>query len=129
MIFHCVRDRIQQNRLHIFWEEGKKKLADYVTKHHPIWNHRTMRPRYANSTKKDTENSKYQRNGTGRGCAGTNNPEGTWKPDNPLRGIRNTITRNPDNPFKVTRNLLPKGLRIQWPRELTVPTENMHKLV
>ena len=25
-----------KNNLHIFWEEGKKNLADYVTKHHPI---------------------------------------------------------------------------------------------
>ena len=43
--FYWVRNRIRQNNLHIFWEERKKKLADYVTKHHLIWRHRAMRPR------------------------------------------------------------------------------------
>ena len=51
MRFYWVRDRIRQNHFHIFWEEGKKNLADYVTKHHPIWNHRSMRPRYVKATK------------------------------------------------------------------------------
>ena len=51
MHFYLVRDRIQQNNFHIFWEEGNKNLADYVTKNNPIWNHRTMRPRYLKSTK------------------------------------------------------------------------------
>ena len=36
IIFYWVRDRKLQNRLHIFWEEGKKNLVDYFTKHHPI---------------------------------------------------------------------------------------------
>ena len=52
MRFYWVRDRIRQNYFHIFWEEGKKNLADYVTKHHPIWHHRAMRPRYVKATKK-----------------------------------------------------------------------------
>ena len=39
--FYWVRDIIGQNNFHIFWEEGKKNLADYVTKHHPIWHHIT----------------------------------------------------------------------------------------
>ena len=34
-----------KKHFHIFWDEGKKNLADYFTKHHPIWNHRTMIPR------------------------------------------------------------------------------------
>ena len=34
-----------KNNFYIFWDEGKKNLADYVTKHHPIWNQRTMIPR------------------------------------------------------------------------------------
>ena len=46
MIFYWVRDITQQNHFHILWEEGKKNLADYVTKHHPIWHHRVMIPRY-----------------------------------------------------------------------------------
>ena len=52
MIFYWIRDRIQQNHFHIFWEEGKKNLADYFTKYKPIWYHRTMTPRYAKATKK-----------------------------------------------------------------------------
>ena len=35
MQFYWVHDRLEQNNLHIFWEGGKKNLADYVTKHHP----------------------------------------------------------------------------------------------
>ena len=59
MRFYWVRDRIRQNHFHIFYEEGRKKLADYVTKHHPIWQHITMRPRYLKETKKYTEDLKY----------------------------------------------------------------------
>ena len=53
MRFYWVRDRISQNQFHIFWEEGKKNLADYVTKYHPIWHHISMRPRHVKATKKD----------------------------------------------------------------------------
>ena len=58
MRFYWVRDRIRQNHLHVFWEEGKKNLAGDVTKHHPKWHHRTMRPRYLKPTKKDIEKLK-----------------------------------------------------------------------
>ena len=51
IIFYWVRDRIRQNLFHIFWEEGKKNLSNYVTKHHLIWQHRIMRPRYIKTTK------------------------------------------------------------------------------
>ena len=95
--FYWVRDRIQKNHFHIFWEERKKNLADYVKKHHLIRHHKEMRPRYVKATKKYIENSKDQRTGTGRGCAGTTNPWGTRKPDNPLEGIRNPIIWNLDN--------------------------------
>ena len=101
MRFYWVRDRIQQNHFHIIWEEGKKNLAEYVKKHHLIWNHRAMRPIYVKATKKDIEKSKYRRTGTRRGCAGTTNPKGNRKPDNPFKGIRNPIPLNPDNPLKV----------------------------
>ena len=37
----------------------------------------------------------------------TTNPNVTRKPDNPLKGIRNTV---------------PNGIRSQWPRGLTIPT-------
>ena len=59
MIFYWVRDRIRQNHLHILREEGKKNLADYVTKHHPIWHHRSMRPKYVKATKTYIEDSKF----------------------------------------------------------------------
>ena len=53
MIFYWVRYRIRQNNFHILWEEGKKNLADHVTKHHPTCHHRTMRTRNLKATKKD----------------------------------------------------------------------------
>ena len=56
-----------------------------------------MIPKYGKSTKKAMENSKDRQTGTRRMCAGTNNPGGTRKPDNPFKGIRNPIPRNPNN--------------------------------
>ena len=55
-------------------------------------------------------------------CAGTTNPGGTRKPDNPLKGIRNTIPWNPNNPIKGIRDIVQNRTRIQWPRGATVPT-------
>ena len=52
IIFYWGRDRIQKNHSHILWEDGMKNLADCVTKHHLIWHHRAMRPRYNKATKK-----------------------------------------------------------------------------
>ena len=122
MRFYWVRYRIRQNHLHIFWKESKKNLAGCVTKHRPIWHHITMRPRYAKATKKDIENSKDWKTGTGRGCAGTNNIRRTRKPENPLKGIRNKIPRNLYNSLKGVQDLAPNGTRSQWPRGLTVQT-------
>ena len=51
MIFYWVRDRIQKNHFYLFWEEGKENLEDYVTKYHPIYHHRAMRPRYVKAKK------------------------------------------------------------------------------
>ena len=81
MRFYWVRDRIRK-KPHIFWEEGKKNLANYVTKKHPICHHITMRPRYIKGTQKDIETSKDRKTGTIRGCSGTNYPVETWKPEN-----------------------------------------------
>ena len=67
MRLYWVRYIIQQNHFHIFWEEGKKNLADYVTKHHPIWHHRAMRPRYVRATKKDIKTQKTSKLGPGDG--------------------------------------------------------------
>ena len=53
---------------------------------------------------------------------GTTNPRGTRKPDNPLKGIRNTIHRKLDNPLKIIQDLVPNRIQSQWPRGLTVPT-------
>ena len=58
MRFYWVIDRIQENHFHVFWQEVKKNLAYYVTKHHLIWYHRAMRPRYVKSTKKDIKKLK-----------------------------------------------------------------------
>ena len=52
------------------------------------------------SNKKDIEDSKDRQTGTGRGCAGTTNPRGTRKTDNPLKKNRDPIPRNPDNHLK-----------------------------
>ena len=100
MRFYWVRDRIRQNHFHIFWEKVNKNIEDYVTKYHPIWHQRTMRPKYVKVTKKDIKYSKDQQTGTGRGFVGTNNPGRTQKPDNPLKGIWNPIPQNTDNPLK-----------------------------
>ena len=78
MRFYWVRDIIRQNHFHIFWGEGKRNLAGYVTKKHPIWHHRTKRPRYVKPTQKYIENSKDRQTGTGRGCALNTKPQ-----DNP----------------------------------------------
>ena len=107
MRFYWVRDRIRQNNFHVFWDEGKKNLADYVTKHNLIWHHIAMRTRYVKETEKDIENSKDRRTGTRRGCDGTTNPRGTRKPDNLLKGIR---------------DLVQNGTQSQWSRGLTIPT-------
>ena len=113
MRLYWVRDRIRKNHFHIFWEEGKKNSADYVTKHQPIWHHIIMRPRYVKST---------QRNGTGRGCVGTTNPGGTRKPENRIKGTRNTTPLNLDNPRKEIWGLVPNRIRSQWPIGLNLPT-------
>ena len=56
MKFYWVHDRIRQNNFHILWEEGNENLVDYVTKHQPLWHHRTMQPRYLKAkTKKETK--------------------------------------------------------------------------
>ena len=55
-------------------------------------------------------------------CAGTTNIGGNRKPDNPLKVIQDPITRNLDNPCKGILELVPNGIRIQWPRGLNVPT-------
>ena len=118
-----MRDRIRQNHFYIFWEEGKKNLVDYVTKHHAIWHYRTMRTIYLKPRTRDIENSKDWINGTGRGCAGTTNPRVTRKPDNASKGTRNPIPRKPDYPIKGIWNLVTNRIQIQWTRRLTVPTQ------
>ena len=56
------------------------------------------------------ENRKDQRTGTGRGCAGTTNTGGIQKPDNTLKGIRNSIPRNPDSPLRGIWYLVQNGI-------------------
>ena len=52
---------------------------------------------------------------------GTTNPGVTWKPENPLKGIRNPTAWNPDNPLKGIRDLVQNGTQSQWLRALTIP--------
>ena len=52
MRFYWVCDRIRQNHFHVSWEEVKKNLADYFTKHKPIWKKRNMRPIFWNQQEK-----------------------------------------------------------------------------
>ena len=54
--------------------------------------------------------------------AGTTNPGGTRKPDNPLKGISDPIPRNPDNILKEIQDLVQNETRSQWPIGLTVST-------
>ena len=56
------------------------------------------------------------------GAARTTNPGGTWKLDNPLKGIRNPIPQDLDNPLEGIRDLVQHITRIQWTRELTNST-------
>ena len=42
-------------------------MADYFTKYHPIWHHRTMLPIFLKPKIKDTENSKDQKTGSDEG--------------------------------------------------------------
>ena len=81
-----------------------------------------MRPIYLEPTTKEIENSEYRRTNTGRGCDGTTNHGGTQKPDNPLKGIWNSIPLKPDNPLKGIHNIVPNGMQRQWQRGITVPT-------
>ena len=135
MIFYWVRDITQQSYFHILWEEGKKNLADYVTKHHPIWHHISMRPIFFKA-KKRYRNSKDRKTGIRRGCAGTKNPRGTRKPDNPLKQIRNPIPQDPDNPLKGIQNIVqkqnpqPLAERVNHTNPgLTIPTYSIHKFL
>ena len=86
---------------------GEKNLADYVTKHLPIWKPKPIVPRYFKPTTQEIENSQDWETGTRRKWAGITNPRLTRKPDNPINGIR---------------NLVPNGIRSQWTRGLTIPT-------
>ena len=54
--------------------------------------------------------------------SGTTNPGGNRKPDNPLEGIRTPIPQKPDNRLRLIWDMVPKGIRSQWLRGLTVPT-------
>ena len=84
--------------------EGKYLLATNQTLIGDAWNR--MRGWYKESANPD----------------GTTNTGVTRIPDNLFKGIQYTITWNPDNPLKEIHNLVPNGIRSQWPIGLTVPT-------
>jgi hypothetical protein len=55
MRFHWMKDRIQQQQFHLYWEKGTQNMADYFTKHHPPRHHKLMRYKYLHN-----ENPKMQ---------------------------------------------------------------------
>ena len=71
MRFYWVRDRTRQNHFQIFWEPGKKNLANYFTEHHPTYHHRAMRTKYLKPTLRDVENAIDTCTGPMQGCVGT----------------------------------------------------------
>ena len=72
-------------------------------------------------TTKDIEKPKDSRTGTGRVCAGTNNPGVNRKIDNPLKRTHNPITWKPENPIKGIWNLVPNEIWSQRKIGLTIP--------
>jgi hypothetical protein len=60
MRFHWMKDRIQQQEFHLYWEKGALNMADYFTKHHPPRHHKLMRHKYL---------QKENTNPTQHGCA------------------------------------------------------------
>ncbi len=46
MRYYWLRDRAQQGQFSFYWEEGKKNLADYHSKHHPAKHHIAVRSTY-----------------------------------------------------------------------------------
>ena len=54
--------------------------------------------------------------------SGTTNPRVTWKPDNTLKRILDPIPQKSDNRLRLIWDMVPKGIRSQWLRGLTVPT-------
>ena len=67
MRFYWIRDKTRQNHFHIFWEEKKKNLSDYFTKHHLLWHDIAMRPKYYKATKKTKKTRKTSEMGPTEG--------------------------------------------------------------
>ena len=43
MRFFWLRDRVNQNQFHLYWNKGDDNLADYFTKQHSAQHHKQMR--------------------------------------------------------------------------------------
>jgi hypothetical protein len=43
MRFFWLRDRVNQNQFHLYWNKGDDNLADYFTKQHSAQHHKKMR--------------------------------------------------------------------------------------
>ena len=100
-------NRVRKNHFRILWKKGKKNTADYFTKHHPIWHHRTMGQILLKPTRKYIENS----------------VTGKMEPDEECYGTINTgLNQTPDKRLKGIRNLALNGTRNQWLRGLFGPT-------
>ena len=46
MRWYWLKDRVQQNQFHIYWDKGINKYADYHSKHFTPTYHKTIRPTY-----------------------------------------------------------------------------------
>ena len=99
---HCVRDRVKQNQICIFWEAGKQSMGDFYTKHHPAAHHKQTRPIHTCipgsspsplqgcieiMTEKNTNEAQpepqwgHSLNRGGRmACAGSDGPSCAWTP-------------------------------------------------
>ena len=44
MRFYWLVGIVEQGQFNVYWDSGKKNLADYFTKHHPPSHHRRLRP-------------------------------------------------------------------------------------
>ena len=122
MRFYWVRDRIRQNHFHIFQEEGKKKHSRLCHKTPP-----NLAPQ-KNQTKRCKTNTKRHRklkrpaNWDRKRVCQNYQSRGNLETGHPLQGIQYTILLNLYNTRMGIQELVPKRIRIQWQRGLTVPT-------
>ena len=63
MRYYWLRDKQLQKSFDFYWNESKKNIADYHTKHHAINHHQEVRHQYVRDKTSDTQSDL-------QGCAG-----------------------------------------------------------